>query len=185
MADVDVLQVTGYSSLHPDHGTEADIRDIHGPVLPSGPLPFALTGVVLLMALVLLLLRRRLSHPLVDRQTDLSSDALAPQDALAELLAAYQQSSQDGVRIVLDLDAMLRKTLAHHTDIPALRLTAGELQGYLADRLESGDHVRAARLLSLIDQVKFAGHVPGRDETEAALEAATGLLQALKNISTT
>lgn len=155
----------------------ADIHDIRLPQPGEGPPPFALTGAVLLLAVVLGLAYRRAARrrPAVTAVAATSFPDTAD-DALSRLAEAYRAGTCSGEDVILRLDALLRATLELGAGIPASRLTSAELQGQSAATVDAEAGDLLAGFLTLADRVKFAGQPPAAAAVEQALRAATVLM---------
>jgi len=168
---------TGQATDSARAAAAADIRDIRGPLPLASLPPFILSGGVLLLAVGLLLVRRRGVHQAAPMPPP-GPPGSDSNELLARLAADYRHGACPGEQALILLDRLLRGALAANSGIPALRLTAAELPPRLEAVLGPGELALFGSLLSLCDRVKFAGHRPAPEEVERALNAAATLIGA-------
>lgn len=176
------LAVPGLPARASTTDGQAELRDLRGPLLEDRLPPFALTGgLVLLAGGALLLLRRRRPAP-SPTPLPVAATVDAGRD-LARLAEAYRQGRSPGDRLILDLDRLLRDTLAVRTGLAAHHLTSAELMRSLPATGIGNDDARrrlGSHFLPLSDRVKFAGHRPAAAEIDAALQAVAALIETAK-----
>jgi len=155
-------------------GPSADIRDIRGPVRPSGLPPFAASAAILILAAGVLLSR------LHGRQGGDSLPDAAADPLLAELLAlrdAHQRGELPDPLLFERLSHLLRSLFPAEN---RLSLTSRELIEGARGELPEETLCSVAALFDRCDRVRFGGGAPGMGGAAAALEDA---LDAVRNLT--
>jgi hypothetical protein len=172
------------SLAEPIHATAVtDIRDIRGPLSDSGPPPFLLSSIFLLVASGLamsgiMMERRRksLTPPAIESRCNRLADL--------ELLAAdYRKGIYPSDHLCIRLAELVRNGIADRSGLPVNCLTTQELLGHheTPGLLTSGVLALIGEILAFTDRVKFAGHCPDTGEVEWVLAASRELLSGLSS----
>ncbi|MBI5655841.1 MAG: hypothetical protein HZC44_03020 [Geobacter sp.] len=154
-------------------GPSADIRDILGPVRPSGFPPFAASAAVLILAAGVLLFRlpgRKGRDPLPDA----AADPLL--DELLALRDAHQRGELPDPLLFERLSQLLRSLFSAEN---RLSLTSRELIEVAQGGLPEETLCSVAALFDRCDRVRFGGDAPGKGDAAAALDDALAAVRDL------
>lgn len=162
-----------------DAGAEPTVilRDIRGPLPPSGLPPFAASFAILLVtgAVIWGVRRRgRRSAPAFSAQ----SKPVLPRDMLVTLGEQYRQGIIPAWSLVEHLFTILRMHLAGQTGIQPSFLTAEELLHNLKGMLCPDTLSRVAILLQWCDRVRFGAFRPDAAEIDWAISETAHVIES-------
>ncbi|HYV18698.1 MAG TPA: hypothetical protein VFC25_06695 [Verrucomicrobiae bacterium] len=179
------LPVTVQSVLKAGEDTPADLKR---PVEMSERLlwPWFLGGALLLAAAALLWWRRRRKRrpaaalPVVPAAPPRPEHEIAYQE-LERLLSSGLIERGEMKAFYIALAEIIRRYLGRRFDFDAFESTTWEiLESMRSVRLPATTATLLSELLGLCDLVKFAKHLPGREETRASVERAYRLVDETK-----
>lgn len=157
-----LLFATGTASVH---AVEA-IRDIYGPVQSSGLPPFAVTAVLVLVALAWRGISRSRSN-MAGKVVLPVSETDRLHDELVSLRVSYLRGELSELQ-VFDRLASVVRSLVPCADPSAL--TSEELVALARENIPAEVLNRIEPLLTLCDKVRFGGYVPDKVVATKALD---------------
>jgi len=169
-----LLLTTAAFSVAVSAGPDSEIRDIRGPVHPSGFPPFAVSMAILLLAAgvavssTVAVRRRRMPEP--------ESASVPCHDELLLLRDAYLKGDLTDQQLFDRLSSLLRSIFpaANHYSLTSTELftaVKGDLPEELFDCAE--------KLFELCDRVRFGGYPLGRNAVVSTLDDALTVVRQL------
>ncbi len=174
------ITVTVASVLDGEELSLGELRDV---IDPENDIPFPVGGVVIagVIALGLLgtivVIARKLQleplppSPVTEALQRLQVLELRPHDEPHERAATLSEVSE-----------LIRRCIAHRAEPKAARMSERELRRSMANwpGLDTHEHIRLSALFKRLDEARFSGHEPGKQETRDIVREAIELLPAIE-----
>lgn len=168
-------------SLLKEAGESTEIRDIRGPVRPSGLLIIYIAAAVLLAimviaAVIMFLKKRKRRKEIIAPPRPAHETAL---EALAELMKKDLPGKGKVHEYYFELSDIVRQYLENRFKLRAPEMTTEEFLSMLrhTDKLHSEHKSLLTEFLSHCDMVKFARYHPAEKEIESSYESARRLVE--------
>lgn len=161
------------SALPASSADSTAIRDIRGPLPPTGPPPFAVTTLVLLVTGLALAMSAR-ARKGRNRTVAPPPMPLPAMDDLTTLREAYARGELPAMLLFEQLAAIARSRLIR-SDCAAM--TSQELLKVAADTVPAETLAVAAALLAVCDRVRFGACLPDAATVAEAFAAVQQLLE--------